>query len=143
MAYINEDAVQDIAKVDGCKEKKNSNLERLPAISLSHSYAPTHIQTRTFKDPVIKSTQNKVTKASALTNTNLLTSRSIYTDTAVKAARSSIEEMLAVTLEPSLSGQVNVCACLRVRAVNDRSRVPMRPLPELAGTYGGGPLGYI
>lgn len=26
-----------------------------------------------------------------------------------------------------------------MRVVNDRSRVPMRPLPELAGTYGGVP----
>lgn len=88
--------MQDITKVDGYRE--NSNL------SPAHSHIDTYIQPRAA---VSKSTQNKMTNKSALTNTNMLTSRSGYTDTTLRAASTKIfnEERHAVTLESFLSGK--------------------------------------
>lgn len=78
MAYINEDAVWDITKVDGYR--KSSNLEKIPVFFFSSSAWYTH----TLKAPVIMST----------TNINMLTSRSaVYTDTLAAASITLNEEL--------------------------------------------------
>ena len=108
MAYINEDSVQDITKVDGYRQ--NSNF------SPTHLHPHRHTYTRTTKAAVSKSTQNKMTNKSALTSTNMLTSRSGYTDTTLRAAstKNFNEERHAVTLESNTRAGDFVCVCVCV-----------------------------
>lgn len=147
MAYINENTVQDITKVDGYW--KNTNSDRLavyiPAPCHSHACKLSH--THTFKTSMNKSTRSKMTNKSALTNTNMLTSSSGYIDTTLQQQhqqRTLTNRCSQWHLNLPCQGRwVCVCVCVPeyvcVCAVTDRSRVPVQLLSELAGTYGGVP----